>query len=69
MHLRDLTPAQRRDLAKQIGANPVYLYQIGVGLRQPSARMAKKIILADPRFTYEALFGAVPTNATPAAEP
>jgi DNA-binding XRE family transcriptional regulator len=69
MHLRDLTPAERRDLADKIGANAVYIYQIGAGIRRPSARMAQKIICADPRFTYEALFGAVAINATPAPKP
>lgn len=59
MKLSDLTPQERRDLADRAGTNPVYLYQCGAGLRQPSPDLAKRLMRADPRLTWESIYGPV----------
>lgn len=53
--LSDFTPDERRALAKKVGANPVYLWQCGAGVRTPSLRLAQKLIKADPRLTIKSL--------------
>lgn len=38
-----LTTAQRAEIAKRADTDPVYLYQIAVGLRRPSPGLAKRL--------------------------
>lgn len=59
MKLSELTPKERRDLADRAGTNPVYLYQCGAGLRQPSPDLAKRLMRAEPRLTWESIYGPV----------
>lgn len=53
--LNDLSPDERRVLAKKIGCNAMYLWQCGAGLRTPSLRLAQKLIKADKRLTMAGL--------------
>lgn len=53
--LNQLSPDERRTLALTVGANPMYLWQCGKGLRTPSLKLAKKLIDADKRLTIESL--------------
>lgn len=53
--LNQLTPKERRDLAKKVGADPVYLWQCGAGLRAPSLELAEKLMKADKRLTVKGL--------------
>ena len=69
MHIKDLSPRERRDLAKRIGRNPEYVYQVATGRRRASAEFAASVINADPRFTFESFFGDMIINATPAPKP
>jgi len=37
------------------GVNRAYLYQLSVGLRRPSPEMARRLVLADARLSFERL--------------
>lgn len=57
--LSDLSVLERKSLAKQCGKSHRYLYQCAVGIRQPSPDLAKRIMRADPGFTWESIYGPV----------
>lgn len=63
MKLSDLTPQERRDLAEKAGTNQMYLYQCGAGIRQPSPELAKRLMRADPRLTWESFYGPIHEEA------
>lgn len=48
-------PALFERLHKEVGANPKYLYQIAAGFRKPSAKLARRLIAAEPSLTLEGL--------------
>lgn len=43
-------------LAKQVGANPKYLYQCATGRRRPSPELAFRLIECEPRLVFEDLY-------------
>jgi len=43
------------NLHRATGANRAYLYQIAVGLRRPSPELARRLVLADNRLSFERL--------------
>lgn len=62
MKLIDLSPAERRDLAEKVKANPLYLWQCATGRRTPSPKLAKAIVEADARFTLDEIYSPSPTS-------
>jgi hypothetical protein len=57
MKLIDLSPADRTALAKRVGANAVYLYQVAVGFRNKRASpdLCRRLVAAEPRLTLAEL--------------
>ncbi|MGR2663659.1 hypothetical protein HA052_11085 [Chromobacterium haemolyticum] len=55
MKLQDLSRQERLVLAEATSTNEQYLYQCGVGLKNPSPKLCRRIIEADPRFTLPEL--------------
>lgn len=55
MKLSDLSPQERAELAKKVKKNEVYIYQCSTGFRNPSAKLARNLVAADPRLTLEEL--------------
>lgn len=60
MHISELTIKERTDLAEKAKTKPVYLYQIGKGIRSPSVKLAKRLMDADPRLTWDSIYGKAP---------
>lgn len=50
-------------LAQRVGANPKYLYQCATGRRRPSPELAFKLIDAEPRLQFEAMYRDARTTA------
>jgi len=55
IEINDLTPAERRELAKKVSKSPVYLWQCGDGIRTPSLETADQLIEQEPRLTVKTL--------------
>lgn len=53
--LRSLEPDGREQLAKSAKTSVGYLYLIAGGHRNPSPKLAKKLVEADPRLTLAEL--------------
>lgn len=55
MTLRDLLPlltaAEKRSLATSAGTQYIYLFQMAAGARQPSPKLARRLVAADARLT------------------
>lgn len=53
MTLRELLPiltaAEKRSLAAAAGTQYIYLFQMAAGARQPSPKLARRLVEADPR--------------------
>ena len=60
MNLLDVYEAEGRQglvrLAKKAGTSAKYLYHCATGRREPSPRMARRLVAADSRLTLEALY-------------
>lgn len=57
MHISELTIEERECLAEKAETKAVYLYQIGKGIRSPSVKLAKRLMDADPRLTWDSIYG------------
>lgn len=57
MHISELTLSEREALAEKTETKAVYLYQIGKGIRSPSVKLAKRLMAADPRLTWDSIYG------------
>ena len=55
MKLSDLSPQERADIAKKVNKNEVYIYQCSTGFRNPSAKLCRDLVVADPRLTLAEL--------------
>lgn len=55
IEINQLSPAQRRELAQKVGKSPVYLWQIGDGIRTPSLETADRLMDHEPRLTVKSL--------------
>jgi hypothetical protein len=55
IEINDLTPGERRELAKNIGKSDVFLWQCGDGIRTPSLATADALIDHEPRLTVKTL--------------
>lgn len=45
-YLKDLSPADRHELARKVGVHEQYLYQIGINARTPSRELQFKLEVA-----------------------
>lgn len=60
MHISELSIKEREALAEKAKTKAVYLYQIGKGVRSPSVKLAKRLMDADPRLTWDSIYGRAP---------
>jgi type VI protein secretion system component VasA len=54
-HIGEGWKTHAAQLAEQAECAPVYIDQLVSGFRKPSARLAQKLVAAEPRLTLEAL--------------
>jgi len=53
--INDLSPDERRVLAKKVNAGAIYLWQCGAGIRVPSLPLAGELIRYEKRLTVRGL--------------
>jgi hypothetical protein len=46
-----LSPAEKKALAERARTEYIYLFQMAAGARQPSPKLARRLVDADPRLT------------------
>ncbi len=55
VEILDLSVDERHTLARKAKTDPIYLWQIGAGIRTPSLPLADKLIDYEPRLTIKSL--------------
>jgi len=51
----DLTAGERKILAKKAKTIPIYIWQLGAGIRVPSLHLASDLMRIEPRLTVDGL--------------
>lgn len=54
-YLKQATPCERKTLAEIAGTSVAYLYLIGGGHRNPSDKLCKRLVAAEPKLTLHEL--------------
>ncbi len=55
-------------LADKVGCNPSYLYQLATTEKEPSPRLARALVKADPRLSIDDIYWAYESAGSPAKE-